>query len=110
LINEVIEAQHSPNIAACTDSSELFRNASAKWLGSSKVGKNADALSPFRILNKHAMVEDFCVQNVLEPGPLSAAANRVPSQNCKGHLSRELHDPVAVGLINLPVAMQLFDR
>lgn len=68
--------------------------------------RTADALSPFRLLNNHAMSGSFSVKNFLDAENATAAETAQKSKD----VSIDLEDPVTVGLINLPIAMQLFDR
>lgn len=76
--------------------------------------KKVDGLSPFRLLNKHAMGGSFSVQNVLAAESTADASEE--SSNVEGDIStassgrEKSEDPVELGLISRPTAMQLFDR
>jgi hypothetical protein len=74
--------------------------------------KKADGLSPFRLLNRHAMAGSFSVQNVLEAEDVSETANiqQQARLGSKSDPSKIDQDPIAMGFINLPSAMQLYDR
>lgn len=72
-----------------------------------------DGLSPFRLLNKHAMAGSFSVENVLEAEVTSEAGESPPNAQqklIKHSIQERSQDPVVIGLITLPSAMQLFDR
>lgn len=70
--------------------------------------KKVDGLSPFSLLNKNAMAGSFSVQNVLAAEPLGTSdAREKPPEEV---LQINNQDPVTMGLLTLPTAMQLFDR
>jgi hypothetical protein len=67
LIDEEAESQQGTKFALFRNQNQASDNVPAPGLVASNVGKKADALSPFRLLNRHAMTGNFCVQIMLEP-------------------------------------------
>lgn len=98
-------------------SSPVFQEArasqSTEESSSTAKDKKVDGLSPFCLLNKHAMSGSYSVRNVLAAEPVGGTTlesdSRVRDMHPESSLQEYSHDPVAMGLIKLPAAMQLFD-